>query len=301
MQLGNYCTHLIEDLYTMREYYSENDWIKVQSFCKAVSSAQKFILPDNAEFYETIYLEDDSTSFNELMREFISDEEAIKSTEITDFERESWHVPYPLTVFEWRNTRSGEQHQVVNLVCFDKETGKSSLYIAVKHPGTPFYLEGTCLVFQKPLDQQHEIEEAVHIYLDDLVERNPERYSGPKQQMLLIASMSHHYVKILRTMTFMRCSNVYVKDVTAPKFLNRKRAKKNKVPFFEYKILEVKSEEKLVVVNDEPIRHHRSPRIHLRRGHIRRYKSGLCTYVSPCVVGNKKRGMVAKSYSMEVH
>lgn len=39
------------------------------------------------------------------------------------------------------------------------------------------------------------------------------------------------------------------------------------------------------------------PRLHLRRGHPRQYASGKFTWVQPCVVGDKSRGMVHKDYA----
>ncbi len=41
---------------------------------------------------------------------------------------------------------------------------------------------------------------------------------------------------------------------------------------------------------------HASPRLHLRRGHVRRLPSGESVWVQPCVVGDKSKGMVTKDY-----
>lgn len=41
---------------------------------------------------------------------------------------------------------------------------------------------------------------------------------------------------------------------------------------------------------------HESPRLHLRRGHIRRLPTGKTTWVRQCIVGNPERGTVEKDY-----
>jgi Protein of unknown function (DUF2786) len=41
---------------------------------------------------------------------------------------------------------------------------------------------------------------------------------------------------------------------------------------------------------------HASPRLHWRRGHIRRLPSGECTQVRPCLVGHKSLGQIEKDY-----
>lgn len=92
------------------------------------------------------------------------------------------------------------------------------------------------------------------------------------------------------------CGNVSMATVPAPAALNKKREKKGKLPFFEYKMLVLKPS----VEGGE--RHggtHSSPRLHLRRGHIRQYKPGQYTWVSPSVVGNKAKGLVVKDYVVQ--
>jgi hypothetical protein len=44
---------------------------------------------------------------------------------------------------------------------------------------------------------------------------------------------------------------------------------------------------------------HASPRVHLRRGHVRQYKPGKYTWVQPAVVGEPKLGMIHKDYRLD--
>ncbi len=94
----------------------------------------------------------------------------------------------------------------------------------------------------------------------------------------------------------LNCSNVVYLDI-APSRLKQGRIKKGKTPLFTYKTLHIKTG-----MRDEQKNHaggtHASPRVHLRRGHIRTLASGKTTWVQPCVVGDKSKGIVHKDYSV---
>ena len=128
---------------------------------------------------------------------------------------------------------------------------------------------------------------------------------GQRQQAFLKSSgLSPQYAQNMDTAgeatairqmcAVLNCSNIETKTVTPSPKLNRKRAKKGKQPFFEYKILEV-------VPQGAKKPHlggtHASPRIHLRRGHIRRLPEKQ-VWVQPCVVGEKKNGVIMKDYKI---
>ncbi len=87
----------------------------------------------------------------------------------------------------------------------------------------------------------------------------------------------------------------------APEKLNKKRAKKDRVPLFEYKILDIVVE---VMQADKAAKKphqggtHASPRMHKRRGHVRRLRSGRATWVRDTIVGKPGTGAVEKEYSV---
>ncbi len=96
-----------------------------------------------------------------------------------------------------------------------------------------------------------------------------------------------HYFSVLA------CTNVEKQENKPPKFINEKRIKKGKVPFFSYWTLHLKQPER---ENIGVGRSHASPRLHLRRGHIRRLPNGKSVWVVHCLVGNKSCGIVQKDY-----
>ena len=104
---------------------------------------------------------------------------------------------------------------------------------------------------------------------------------------------------IIKSIAVLNCSNVIVIDSTENKLINRKRLKKGKLPLFTYKTLHIDTGER--VENKGGKGSHASPRVHLRRGHIRKITDGRTVWVQSCVVGNKKMGIVHKDYSVTVH
>jgi hypothetical protein len=90
------------------------------------------------------------------------------------------------------------------------------------------------------------------------------------------------------------CSNVETADNPALAALNKKRAKAGKCPVLEYKTLVLKIDAQRTS-GQAGGGTHASPRVHLRRGHVRRLETGRRVWVQACVVGST-HGMVLKDY-----
>jgi len=92
----------------------------------------------------------------------------------------------------------------------------------------------------------------------------------------------------------MNCSNVELVN-NIPSKLKQSRIKKGKSPLFEFKTLHIKQNTKKNIQQGNGT--HKSPRVHLRRGHIRRLPTGTTTWVQPCMVGSAD-GIVHKDYTV---
>lgn len=95
----------------------------------------------------------------------------------------------------------------------------------------------------------------------------------------------------------LRCVNVKTEQHAPDAKLNRKRAIAGKCPVFEYKTLAIN------VPNDRRNGTpgggtHASPRLHLRRGHIRRLADGRFVWVRNTIVGAIDKGVVFKDYML---
>ncbi|MCP4127325.1 MAG: hypothetical protein GY753_09715 [Gammaproteobacteria bacterium] len=100
---------------------------------------------------------------------------------------------------------------------------------------------------------------------------------------------------MVKAIEVLNCSNVKTIDSQEKKFINKKRKAKGKLPLFTYKTLHIDTGEREEQKGPSKGAH-ASPRVHLRRGHIRKLAAGKTTWVQPCVVGDKSKGIVHKEY-----
>ena len=98
--------------------------------------------------------------------------------------------------------------------------------------------------------------------------------------------------------TILNCNNIETRTIKPSEKLNKKRIKNGRIPYDEYKVLCVKEKKQRASdVNISDNRLHRSPRTHLRRGHIRRLADKV-TWVSSSVVNAGSGGSIIKDYSV---
>ena len=129
---------------------------------------------------------------------------------------------------------------------------------------------------------------------DESIQRDLEISLGDERQATIILGLPS---LVIRGLSVMNCSNVTCVENPPPKFLNKKRAKAGKVPLFSYWTLHISTSEQRSPKYSSVVPSGRSaPRLHLRRGHIRRLPSGATTWVQSCMVGERRRGVVSKDY-----
>lgn len=101
---------------------------------------------------------------------------------------------------------------------------------------------------------------------------------------------------VVQACSVINCANVTTVEVTAPAALNKKRQEKGKQPFFTYKILQLSDEHRESGKNSGGT--HSSPRMHLRRGHLRRLENKVI-WVRPSMVNaGSSAGVVLKDYAV---
>jgi hypothetical protein len=102
---------------------------------------------------------------------------------------------------------------------------------------------------------------------------------------------------VIQACSVINCANVITADVNAPTALNKKRQEKGKAPFFSYKVLQL-TDERRAYTNSEGKGTHGSPRMHLRRGHLRQLKERT-VWVRPAMINaNSDAGAVYKDYAV---
>lgn len=120
---------------------------------------------------------------------------------------------------------------------------------------------------------------------------------GNDQKNLEALDYARNAANVLaRFVMAINCTNTQTVEHPAPKSLNAKRAAKGKQPLFSYWTLHLPSAS---AEGQSLGGTHASPRIHLRRGHIRQYAPGKFTWIEACVVGKKQSGIVMKDYAVD--
>lgn len=84
-----------------------------------------------------------------------------------------------------------------------------------------------------------------------------------------------------------------------PSPTNAKRLAKGKKPLFEWKVIDITANHVLPENSAPTGRTHASPRRHVRRGHMRQYKSGKVAWVKQTMVGRIEFGYIHHSYTSE--
>lgn len=105
-------------------------------------------------------------------------------------------------------------------------------------------------------------------------------------------------MSLLQMSVAMSCSNVKTEVKKAPKFINTKRKAKGESPLYEYHLLTVDTSHRNDR-GDPQGGNHASPRQHLRRGHVRRYQSGLTIWINDMVVNRDAPGKIVKDYRIK--
>lgn len=115
---------------------------------------------------------------------------------------------------------------------------------------------------------------------------------------MMAQDTNDEFIGIMELIEILSCKNVATGTIEAPKALNKKRESKGKPPIFEYKVLMLDPQAEGSPSSTGGKGSHASPRVHLRRGHIRRLLDRNI-WVNATVVGNKQAGMVTKDYAIK--
>lgn len=211
------------------------------------------------------------------------------------------HIPYPVTTIEL----DGED-QIANIALLYKQPPTYKLST------TEQYCYSLKLFIQ---DRQVGVIHSAPYYLDILLDTAKETLSVYFQEELFnldpsftqeqraehAASYDFVVKQVWLFLAALNCANITTKVVPAPAKLNKARAKSKRPLMREYKVLELDlgHKETLEYADEEELKRNGSQkRLHFRRGHVRRLTSGTTVWVSHCLVGQKKLGLIDKEYTV---
>ena len=129
----------------------------------------------------------------------------------------------------------------------------------------------------------------------DMVGFDLNRVTEERKRELIDFVFVVHIRVILNLVCVLSCSNAQIEDydLKPSRLKQDRRKKKGKLPLFEFKVLTISSE--TTGSTSGKAGSHNSPRVHLRRGHIRKLPTKN-VWVNACVVGDKAKGVIQKDY-----
>lgn len=255
----NYCPELIDSMI-------KNHHVNASIYSEEIKNAVKFRIPDNGRIV-------DLKAKNNWQATFQPYIPILK-------------LPYDLICLElklqFESPRNVDESETIPAVILCKQLDEGIAFYPFLGPNPNGNQHWICYT-EKPC------------FLKGQWHENPTLQVGPKDQgqtefLELILKI------LLNFLSALNCSNAEaIDDEHPPEKLNKSRTKKGKTPLFSYKVLTINT--KSSHVGSSPTSHgkHNSPRVHLRRGHIRKL-SDKTVWVNSCVVGDKKNGVVQKDY-----
>jgi hypothetical protein len=105
-------------------------------------------------------------------------------------------------------------------------------------------------------------------------------------------------IALIQACAVLNCANVATKDIEAPAKLNKSRIAKGKQPFFSYKVLELTADRAVAGGAGDGTGTHASPRLHLRRGHLRRLPEKTIWVRAAMIGAASGNGAVSKEYRL---
>jgi hypothetical protein len=113
-----------------------------------------------------------------------------------------------------------------------------------------------------------------------------------ERRALIESDFGNEMRAVVQLIAALSCLNVRAVECHPDAAINKRRTQRGKTPFHSFHVLEIVGHDTESISLGGT---HASPRVHLRRGHIRRLPKGP-VWVNACVVGNKALGMVTKEY-----
>lgn len=136
--------------------------------------------------------------------------------------------------------------------------------------------------------------------LPEFYEKTLAAYGGNREKAYaqIILDSRDEVQAVVQACSVINCANVTTAEISAPAALNKKRQEKGKQPFFSYKVLQL-SDERREAGKGGASGNHASPRMHLRRGHLRRLESKV-VWVRPAMINaGTSNGAVLKDYAVQ--
>lgn len=299
----NYLRNAIPDALKSAEYYRKetpeytNGVLEILDGAKA---AQKFVMPDNGKV------------FDDALRGLPDD----------------FRLPFPSIVIEYVCNLEGglvedkfgsdATHAAPERIIYAQQTEEKSILVAsvicIHAKGHKFWSVQPFVAEIIPVGKLTD-EHLASVYVPDFAKERRSLIKqvanvmhdlggrafkdfGPKWEEHAFYDMNDECNAVLELIEALSCSNVS-HDALAVRKQNKSSAKRGALPFDEYRVLTVRSSSVPNVGNPSVIPFdRRSPREHLRRGHIRTLQDGRRLWINSMVVNANAGGRINKDYKV---
>lgn len=264
-----YCTDFLEWEKKKEQHINRLDF---KLLAEKIAKATKFQLPDNGKILE-IKKKAGGNAYH-TYKDYIP----------------IFKLPYDLMVMELNILDTGG-NPAPCIILLEQHGDRIKFYTLLRVDAKGFWASMTDLPVMIIPDVENE---SINIGYPSVVIEDDQ--SGKEVTMHLIDQSIEILLGFLAALC---CSNAdSTVEIKADEKLNKSRMKKGKAPYFTYKVLTINTQQdRVTTTGAEQKGKHASPRIHLRRGHIRRLKEKT-VWVNACTVGNKLLGEVGKSYKV---
>lgn len=265
----NYCAEIL-GIGTYPIEYHKKQVLKL-------NDAVKFMLPNNGLVVDKVgYFDSDNKNKQYNL------EETFKGYIIQK------KLPYPKIALEFYSSFSKEKMVLLAEETADEGIIKLTHYFNYADFGKRWAVNHVyCLV---------NLNDFIILPLLDGLQKTPISELNPDDIALMKNKIESCSYILMSFLSALNCSNVKQEEIQPSKIMNKLRKEKGKQPFFSYKVLTIDTQN-TVTSNKSGNGSHASPRVHLRRGHIRRLPNKT-VWVNSCVVGDKSKGMVQKDYKV---
>lgn len=241
----------------------------VKPFCSLLEKSIKFKLPEGG------FLVSATDNLEDYLKNFINE----------------LNLPYDVVALELDSFVSGDYQNSPILIILEQDVESIRAYLALKG-GTDWQIveKNNFPVFLK-IDR----DDVKSLKLCFIGEADTGHVPIDQISGLFYRSVFGAFVSFICALS---CGNTVIEDspIQPSKIKNSIRKSKGKLPFFTHKILTIDTQSS-VKNHSSKIGSHNSPRVHLRRGHIRRLPNKN-VWVNSCVVGDKSKGIVSKDYAI---
>ena len=260
MEKTNFCRQLRKHLLSNGEVMADRIYnIKCSDFLFKLQMYPKFILPEGG-----MCLKDN----------------ALKGLD----ENLELHLPYRNTIFEYLTTEVNNKTAIKVILIL--ETIASRIRVSIfEHDYRGWkYTELMEIPISGYITRENTGKPKIARWIDGNINYDKDVYL---HNVNIISNVVMSFLNALA------CSNIYIHKEQSKQ---PHKLKKDALPFDDYHVLMLNNNHS----NEESGEHnsHRHPRQHLRRGHIRRYKSGITIWINSMVVCPETKTKIIKDYKV---